>query len=217
MPFLFDVACEEAGDGVVQAGLAGKHVVQVGRDGHADAVCLCKGIGVVGSTFAFDSLADGGFGVCCTLSASEGEAEATVARLVIRAGENEVTHAGKAHQGFFMRTEGGRQAGDFAQAARNEGSTGVRTAAEAVSDTGCDGDDVFHGTANLDADKVVTGVAKEVAAVVVVGDVFCEGVIGSGNGHSGRLSGGDFFGEAGAGQDGVWVIGADGVMENVAE
>ena len=53
--------------------------------------------------------------------------------------------------------------------------------------------------------------------MVVVGDVFCEGVIGSGDGHSGRLPGGDFFGEAGAGQDGVWVIGADGVMENVAE
>ena len=53
--------------------------------------------------------------------------------------------------------------------------------------------------------------------MVVVGDVFCEGVIGSGDGHGGRLSGGDFFGEAGAGQDGVWVIGTDGVMENVAE
>ena len=79
MPFLFDVACEEAGDGVVQAGLASKHMMQVGRDGHADAVCLCKGIGVVGSTFAFDSLADGGFGVSRTLSASEGETEAAVA------------------------------------------------------------------------------------------------------------------------------------------
>ena len=94
MPFLFDIACEEAGDGVVQAGLAGKHVVQVGSDGHADAMCLRKGISIVGSAFAFDSLADSGFGVWRTLSASEGETEAAVARLVIRAGEDEVTHAG---------------------------------------------------------------------------------------------------------------------------
>ena len=152
----------------------------MGRDGHADAVCLRKGIGVVGSAFAFDRLANGGFGVCRTLSASEGETEAAIARLVISAGEDEVAYAGKAHQGFFMGAEGGRQAGDFAQAARNEGCTGVCTAAETISDAGCDGNDVFHGTANLNADKIIAGVAKEVAAVVIVGDVFCEGVIGCG-------------------------------------
>ena len=46
MPLLFDVAGEQAGEGVFEAAAAGEHVVQVFGDGHADVVLLGERVGV---------------------------------------------------------------------------------------------------------------------------------------------------------------------------
>ena len=79
MPLLFDVAGEQAGEGVFEAAAAREHVVQVFGDGHADAVLLGERVGVVCRAFAFDDLADGSLGRCRAFAASQGEAEAAVA------------------------------------------------------------------------------------------------------------------------------------------
>ena len=216
MPLLFDLAVEQAGECVFEAAFAGKHLVQVFGDGHTDAVLLGKRMGVVRRSFAFHRLADGGLGGFGAVAPAKRKAEAAVARLVVGAGEDEVAHARKAGQGFFFCAKGGGEAGDFAQATGNEGGAGVGTAAEAVGDACCNGDDVFDCAADLDAGEVVAGVAEEVAAVEVLGDVLCERAVGGGNGDGGRQAGGDFFGKAGPGEDGVRVV-AEGVAEDIGE
>ena len=136
--------------------------------------------------------------------------------MVVGAGEDEVAHAGKPGQSFFLCAERGRQAADFAQAAGDEGSAGVGAAAEAVGNAGGNGDDVFYRPADLDAGEVAAGVAEEVAAVEVLREGLRQRVVVGGDGNGGRQAGGDFFGKAGAGEDGVRVV-AEGVLEDVGK
>ena len=79
VPLLFDLAVEQAGEGVFEAAVPGKHLVQVFGDGHTDAVLLGKGVGVVRRAFAFHSLADGGLGGFGAVAPAKREAEAAVA------------------------------------------------------------------------------------------------------------------------------------------
>jgi len=79
VPLLFDLAVEQAGEGVFEAAFAGKHLVQVFGDGHTDAVLLGKRVGVVCCAFAFHRLADGGFGGFGAVAPAKRKAEAAVA------------------------------------------------------------------------------------------------------------------------------------------
>jgi hypothetical protein len=77
------------------------------------------------------------------------------------AGEDEVADTGEAGEGFALAAAGDGEAGDFGDAAGDEGGGGVVAEADAGSDAGGDGDDVLEGSAELDADDVGGGVEAE--------------------------------------------------------
>ena len=77
------------------------------------------------------------------------------------AGGNEVAHAGKSHAGYGLPAAGVYQAADLGQATRHDKGERVVARAGAGGDAAHDGDDVFHGAANLDAGHVLRQVDAE--------------------------------------------------------
>ena len=70
------------------------------------------------------------------------------------AGEDQIADAGEAGERFAAAAAGYGEAGDLGDAAGDEGGGGVVAEADAGGDAGGDGDDVFEGSAELDADDV---------------------------------------------------------------
>ena len=77
------------------------------------------------------------------------------------AGGNEVTHAGKTHAGHGLTAAGVHQTADLGQAARHDKGERVVARAGTGGNAAHDGDDVFHGAANLDAGHVLRQVDAE--------------------------------------------------------
>ena len=77
------------------------------------------------------------------------------------AGGDEVTHAGKPHAGHGLAAAGVHQAADFGQTARHDEGERVIARARAGGDAAHDGDDVFHGAADLDARHILRQVDAE--------------------------------------------------------
>jgi hypothetical protein len=89
------------------------------------------------------------------LALRQAEADAAVARQVAGAGEDQVAHAGQAHEGFRLPAQRGAQAGDFGQAARDQRGARVQPQAQAVGHAGGDGQHVLDRAAHFHADQVV--------------------------------------------------------------
>ena len=62
MPLLFDVAGEQAGEGVFEAAAAREHVGQVFGDGHVDPVLFGERVGSVRRTLSSNDCPDGSLG-----------------------------------------------------------------------------------------------------------------------------------------------------------
>ena len=120
------------------------------------------------------------------------------------AGEHQVADAGEAGEGFAAATAGDGEAGDFGNAAGDEGGGGVVAEADSGSDSGGDGDDVFERAAEFDADDIGGGVEAEGLRGELVLDAGGDGGIGEGDGDGGGLALGDFKGEAGAAERRRW-------------
>jgi hypothetical protein len=99
------------------------------------------------------------------LPCGQRQADAAVARQVAGAGQDQVAHAGQAHEGFGLAAQRRAQAGDFGQAARDQGGARIQAQAQAVGGAGGDGQDVLHGAADFHADQVVAGIHAHAAAV----------------------------------------------------
>ena len=76
-------------------------------------------------------------------------------------GGDKVAHAGKAHAGHGLTAAGMHQAADLGQAARHDEGERVVACTRAGGDAAHDGDDVFHGAADLDAGHVLRQVDAE--------------------------------------------------------
>ena len=92
---------------------------------------------------------------------SELEAKGAVARMLGGAGGDKVAHAGKSHAGHGLTAAGVYQAADLGQTTRHDESERVVACARAGGDATHDGDDVFHGAADLDAGHVLRQVDAE--------------------------------------------------------
>ena len=98
------------------------------------------------------------------LARGEREPHAPVTREVVGAGQDEIAHAGEAHEGFLPGAERDAEPHELDEPAVDQGNTGIRTEAETVGHAGADGQGVLHGSADLDADDVVGGVGTELGA-----------------------------------------------------
>src|SRR5207245_25329 len=81
------------------------------------------------------------------LALAQGSAYAAVAGKTARAGKNQVTHTGQPGHGLRLSTTGHSQAGDFSQAAGNQGGYGVVAKAQAAAHTCSDGNHVLERSA----------------------------------------------------------------------
>ena len=88
-------------------------------------------------------------------------AKGAVTRMLRGTGGNEVAHAGKPHAGHSLTAAGVHQTADLCQAACHDKGERVVARAGAGGDAAHDGDDVFHGAANLDAGHVLRQVDAE--------------------------------------------------------
>ena len=88
-------------------------------------------------------------------------AKGAVARMLRGAGGNEVAHAGESHAGHSLTAAGVHQTADLGQAARHDKGKRIVAGTGAGGDAAHDGDNVFHGTANLDAGHVLRQVDAE--------------------------------------------------------
>ena len=118
------------------------------------------------------------------------------------AGGDQIAHTGQAAEGGFHGAHGDAQAGDFDEAARDEGGFGVVPRGQAIEDSGGDGDDIFGGAGQFGADHVSVGVDAEPLGGESRLDAFGQvGVLGGGDGGGGQIAG-QFGGDVGAGQGG---------------
>ena len=89
------------------------------------------------------------------------EAEGAVARMLRSARGDKIAHAGKPHAGHGLTAAGVNQTADLGQASRHDEGERVVARARAGGDAAHDGDDVFHGAADLDASHVLRQVDAE--------------------------------------------------------
>src|SRR5579872_811977 len=81
-------------------------------------------------------------------------ADGAVAAFGADAGGNEITEAGEALEGGFLRAHGHAEAGDFDEAASDEGGFGVVAGGKTVENSGSDGDDVFGCASEFGANHI---------------------------------------------------------------
>ncbi len=131
-------------------------------DGHFHVAGVSQADGGGGGEDAFgDHAVHAGDDFGELLAAAEFDADAAIARQAAGAGEDEVAESGESGHGFGAASAGDDEARHFGQAARDEGGDGVVAEAEAVADSGGDGDGVLQRAAEFHADHVVVGVDAE--------------------------------------------------------
>ncbi len=91
-------------------------------------------------------------------SAAQFDAHATIAGESAGAGQHQIAQARKASHSFGFAATGHHQPSHLRQTARDQGRNGIVSQAQARTDAGGDGDDVFQRSAEFDADGVVIGV-----------------------------------------------------------
>jgi hypothetical protein len=94
-------------------------------------------------------------------AAADPFAEAAVSTEFGEAGDGEIADAAEPGEGIGLSAASDTEAAHFGDAAGDEGSLGIVTEAEAVTDSGGDGHDVFEGAAEFDAQDIVAGVDAE--------------------------------------------------------
>ena len=119
---------------------------------------------------ALDDLADRSQRFARRGAGGEREAEAAIARFVVGAGEDEVAHAGEAHERFLAAAERQAETRHLGEAARDQRDARVRAEPEPVADAGADRVDVLRRAAHLDADDVVRGVGAKGLAADALGE-----------------------------------------------
>ena len=131
-------------------------------DGHFDVVLAGEAEGGAGGRDAFgDFAAEAGEDFREFAALAQRLSDGAVAAERAGAGEDQVADAGEAGEGFAAASAGYGEAGDLGDAAGDEGGGGVVAEADSGGDSGGDGDDVFEGAAEFDADDVGAGVEAE--------------------------------------------------------
>src|SRR5690606_11448367 len=103
-----------------------------------------------GRGVAFDDLADLAQCRVRRRSTREQQAEATVARLVVGAGQYQVTESGESHEGFAARTERDAEAHHLREPARDQRDARIGAEAETVREARTDREHVLDGATRLD-------------------------------------------------------------------
>ena len=126
------------------------------------------------------------------------QAHTPVARQITRAGEHQVTQARQPHKGVHARPQGQAQPGDFGQAARNQGRTGIEPQGQAVAQARGNGQHVLHGTAHFHAHHIRVFVHTQGAAVKGLHQELAQRRIATGGHQGAGLAARHFHGKAGA-------------------
>ena len=108
----------------------------------------------------------------------------------------------KPGKGEGVGAGGEAEAGHFGQATGHEGGLGVVAVTQSVGHAGADGDDVFDGAGEFDADDVVADVGAEGGGAEPLLDVAGNLGRAGGDDGGGGFAGGYFAGEVGSGEYG---------------
>ena len=129
------------------------------------------------------------------------QAHTPVARQITRAGEHQVTQARQPHKGVHARPQGEAQPGDFGQAARDQGCTGIEPQRQAVAQARGNGQHVLHGTAHFHARYVGVFVHAQGTAMESLHQELAQGGIAAGGDQGAGLATRHLHGKAGATED----------------
>ena len=118
-----------------------------------------------GAVHPFGHMAQRLYGLGQRHALRQQQAHTPVARQITRAGEHQVTQARQPHKGVHARPQGEAQPGDFGQAARDQGCTGIEPQRQAVAQARGNGQHVLYGTAHFHAHHIRVFVHTQGAAV----------------------------------------------------
>src|SRR5262249_49692954 len=88
------------------------------------------------------------------LPCSQSHSKASIARLIVSAGEHQATEAGETHESLAPCTERLTQPRHFREPSRDQRDTRVRAVTHTIGNAGADGEDVFHCPANFNANDI---------------------------------------------------------------
>ena len=128
------------------------------------------------------------------------QADLAVAAQVARGGQHQVAQARQAGEGLWPRAQRHAQAGDFGQAARDEGRARVQAQVQAIGQAGGDGQHVFDGAAHFHAHQVVVAIHAHRGAVQRFNHGAAHVGVAAGGHQGGGLAAGHFLRKAGAAQ-----------------
>ena len=186
-------------------------------DRQVDAVAVGLAHHFIRRLHRLDHLADLADRVLQRLAATQGQAQAAVAREVAGTRQHQIAQAGQAHQGFRLGADGGRQAQHLVEAAGDQACARVETQLHAVGHAGGHGQHVLHRAAELGPHHVVAGIGAERGAMHHVGHGLREHGIGAMHGHRGGQAQRDFLGERRTGDDGQRYVGTQDVFGHLMQ
>ena len=129
---------------------------------------------------------------------ADGKSQASIAGLIIGAGQNQISDPRQAHKGLLPATQFQAEAHDFGQPPCNQRCTSIGAVTQSIRYACGNGKHVLDRATKLDTDHVVAGISPEAGTVeqldhsAGIFDIFRS------DSYSGRQPPGDFICETGA-------------------
>lgn len=176
-----------------------EHGVDLRADGHVHRQGLGARADLARGLHPLDRLADTGTGRLQVIALTQQAPQATVARLVVGAGEDQIAETGQPGQRARLGPDRLAQALHFGQTAGHQRGAGIAAVARAVGDPGRDREDVLQGPPHLHTDHVVIAIDAQSVAMQCAGQAVQAVFALRGRRQCGGLAAGHLCGEGGSG------------------